>query len=52
MNLTFVGHQSWLISHKDTNILVDPVLGSKMGNSRYIKFDMYPPRDVDINNMP
>ncbi|MDR0219566.1 MAG: MBL fold metallo-hydrolase [Enterobacteriaceae bacterium] len=52
MKLTFIGHQSWLVSHKNTNILVDPVLGSTMGNSRYIKFEMYPPRDVDINNMP
>ncbi|MCC8382561.1 hypothetical protein GPY51_09020 [Photorhabdus laumondii subsp. laumondii] len=52
MQLTFIGHQSWLISHKNTNILVDPVLGPTMGNSRYIKFEIYPPRDIDISNMP
>jgi len=54
MNLStvFIGHQSWMVSLKKTNILVDPVLTKSFGTSPNLRFRVYPPRVLDLNSMP
>ncbi|WP_395686322.1 MBL fold metallo-hydrolase [Caenimonas koreensis] len=52
LSFTFIGHQTWLLSSPDANILLDPVLERSFGNSKHINFEIYPPRSVDIERMP
>ncbi len=52
ISFTFIGHQTWLISTPDAQLLLDPVLGPAFGNSEHISFEVYPPREVDIQQMP
>ncbi len=52
MELTFVGHQTWFISHGDTHLLLDPVLDEHFGHCREVDFRVYPPRHVDVAKMP
>lgn len=46
MELTFLGHQSWLATSGSTRILIDPILTPYFGNCAAIKFPIYPPREV------
>jgi|APLak6261674355_1056100.scaffolds.fasta_scaffold00157_8 hypothetical protein len=52
MDLTFLGHQGWMISSDGTNILLDPVLESNFGHSEGTDFRVYPARSIDIDSMP
>jgi L-ascorbate metabolism protein UlaG (beta-lactamase superfamily) len=54
IEITFVGHQTWLLSAAGTNVLVDPILGTRFGNSIESMYEMrlYPPRRVDFDAMP
>jgi hypothetical protein len=52
VDLTFLGHQSWLISENDTNILLDPVLSDKFGYDTVHGIEIYPPRTIDLKKMP
>ncbi|EIY6180527.1 MBL fold metallo-hydrolase [Vibrio parahaemolyticus] len=47
INMTFIGHQSWLIECNGTKLLVDPVLTESFGNSLDVTFLVYPPRIVN-----
>lgn len=54
MNIStvFIGHQSWMISLGNTNILVDPVLTKSFGTSSNLRFRIYPPRIIELDVMP
>jgi hypothetical protein len=52
MKLTFLGHQSWIVSHNGTNIYVDPVLTESFGHGVTTQFPIFPPRTVDWSNLP
>lgn len=52
MELTFLGHQTWLISHGSTNVIIDPLLLNKFGHSSDINFEIFPSRSIQIEDMP
>jgi hypothetical protein len=52
MELVFLGHQSWLISHGRTNVLLDPLLLESFGHSPEAQFQIYPPRTIDHRRLP
>lgn len=52
MELTFIGHQSWMISDQNYNILVDPILLASFGASKYCQFNIVPSRSVDFRRLP
>jgi hypothetical protein len=52
MELVFLGHQSWLISHKSTNVLLDPLLLNSFGHCEAVNFEVYPPRTIKVPAMP
>ncbi len=47
MRATFIGHQTWLIEHGATKILIDPLLCEDFGLVDQYRIDIYPPRSVD-----
>jgi hypothetical protein len=52
MEATFLGHQTWLISHDGSGVLVDPVLTDTFGHSDAISSLVFPPRRIDVAAMP
>jgi len=52
IDLTFVGHQTWLLSRQDTHVLLDPVLGPSFGHCPYVEFRVFPLREVRLEAMP
>lgn len=51
MNLTFLGHQGWMLSSGNANFLIDPILLESFGLSKNgPKFKIYPTRKV--NQLP
>jgi L-ascorbate metabolism protein UlaG (beta-lactamase superfamily) len=52
MKATFLGHQSWLISSSNTNLLIDPVLYNSFGSDDDNSIEIYPPREINISRMP
>ena len=52
MRLTFIGHQSWMIEHGSTCVLLDPVLADRFGHCPDVDFQVFPPRKVDVERMP
>jgi hypothetical protein len=49
---TYLGHQSWFIESPHHSVLVDPVLTRTFGNSDTLKLEIWPPRVIDVNQMP
>ncbi|PRP92210.1 Beta-lactamase superfamily domain protein [Enhygromyxa salina] len=49
--LTFLGHQGWLLSTATTNLLIDPLLGDHFGHGGLLG-DLYPPRTLDLARFP
>src|SRR6185436_5682562 len=52
MRLTFLGHQSWFVSHGRTNLLIDPLFLSSFGNSSELQLEIWPPRHSRLEAMP
>ncbi|MBX9702561.1 MAG: MBL fold metallo-hydrolase [Silvanigrellaceae bacterium] len=52
MEVTFLGHQGWMLSSQETHILIDPVLTDTFGTSKELQFKIYPPRSIDHNQLP
>ena len=52
MEVTLLGHQSWLITSGNTNILIDPVLYDSFGSGDDNSIEIYPPRLINFNVMP
>lgn len=52
MKVTFLGHQSWLVSNNNTHILIDPVLYDGFGSIDDNGIEIFPPRKIDIDLMP
>ncbi|MFF0629895.1 MBL fold metallo-hydrolase [Streptomyces sp. NPDC004296] len=52
LQLTFLGHQTWLVEGDDHRILVDPVLGQGFGLSPALEFRIWPPREINVDQMP
>jgi hypothetical protein len=52
MEITFLGHQGWSVSHGDTHVLLDPILCRSFGHSSSVEFEIYPPRDILLDKMP
>ena len=46
-----LGHQGWLLSSASTRVLVDPLLGDRMGHGGHVG-PMYPPRRIDFAAFP
>jgi hypothetical protein len=51
-DVTFLGHQGWLIETPSTRLLVDPLLGPGLGNMPEDGFDVFPPRRIDLEAFP
>jgi hypothetical protein len=51
-DVTFLGHQGWLIESTSTRVLVDPLLGPGLGNMPDDGLDVYPPRQIDLRAFP
>jgi hypothetical protein len=51
-SVTFIGHQSWLVEVAGTRILVDPMLTDSFGHSGKLRFEIYPAREVAVQDMP
>jgi len=49
--VTFLGHQGWLVSTGDTNILIDPLLTASFGHGGGAG-TLYPPRSLDVAGFP
>ncbi|WP_044875311.1 MBL fold metallo-hydrolase [Pseudomonas sp. LFM046] len=47
MKVVFIGHQTWLVEHKNTKILIDPLLCEDFGLVDELRIEIYPPRRVD-----
>ncbi|AJO78423.1 MULTISPECIES: MBL fold metallo-hydrolase [Pseudomonas] len=47
MRAIFVGHQTWLVEHASTRILIDPLLCEDFGLVDEHRIEIYPPRTVD-----
>ena len=45
--LTFLGHQGWLVETATTNLLIDPLLGDRMGHGGLLG-EIYPPRKLEL----
>lgn len=52
MELTFLGHQSWLASQSDTHLLIDPLLLDTFGHSKHRALAIYPPRKIYLEKFP
>ncbi len=52
MEVTLLGHQSWLITSGNTNILIDPVLYDSFGSGDDNSIEIYPPRLINFKAMP
>ncbi|QXH47817.1 MBL fold metallo-hydrolase [Pseudomonas xanthosomatis] len=47
MRAVFIGHQTWLVEHGSTRILIDPLLCEDFGLVDEYRIEIYPPRTVD-----
>src|SRR6185436_10787934 len=52
MDITFIGHQSFMVHHGATRILVDPLLEREFGLSQTPRLEVFPSRTVDLKAMP
>jgi hypothetical protein len=52
MELTFLGHQTWMISHKSSCILIDPILKDSFGAEAINRIEIFPPRTIEFNEAP
>jgi hypothetical protein len=52
LQLTFLGHQTWLVEGDGHRIVVDPVLGQGFGLSPALEFRIWPPREIAVDQMP
>ena len=52
MEITFVGHQTWLVESNDTRIIVDPILEDSMGAGNILDIQIYPPRVILPSKQP
>lgn len=51
LRATFIGHQGWLLSSEDTNVLIDPLLTDRFGHGG-LAGRVFPPRRFDFDRMP
>lgn len=49
MRAIFVGHQTWLVEHGSTRVLIDPLLCEDFGLIDEHRIEIYPPRTVDTS---
>ncbi|WP_080636052.1 MBL fold metallo-hydrolase [Salinispora mooreana] len=52
LKATLLGHQSWAIADDSTALLVDPVITRTFGNSELVRFEIWPPREVILDQIP
>lgn len=52
MNITCIGHHSWIVCNRNLNVYIDPVLKFSFGSTKGLRFPIKPYRDVDHNNLP
>lgn len=50
LQLTFLGHQSWLVTAADVAVLIDPILGSHIGAT--LRLPVHPPREICVDALP
>jgi hypothetical protein len=50
--VTFLGHQGWLIESNRTRLVVDPLFGPGLGNMPEDGFEVFPPRKLDLDAFP
>ncbi|MEM6995860.1 MAG: MBL fold metallo-hydrolase [Myxococcota bacterium] len=49
--VTFLGHQGWLVRSPSTCILIDPILTERFGHGGHVG-RVYPPRRIDVAAFP
>lgn len=47
--ITNVGHQTWFVHGEVADILVDPVITRTFGNDSALQFEIWPPREVELD---
>ena len=52
MDLTFIGHQRWCVQDGGTTLLIDPLVGPRMGHSATSRLEVFPTRSVYVEQMP
>ncbi|MEE4544059.1 MBL fold metallo-hydrolase [Streptomyces sp. V4-01] len=52
LELTFLGHQTWLVQGAGRSVLVDPVLAPAFGLPGRAECRVWPPRAIDTDAMP
>ena len=52
MELTFIGHQSWMVSVGNSHLLIDPIMESSFGYQSIKRIEIYPPRNCEMALMP
>ncbi|MFD5900079.1 MBL fold metallo-hydrolase [Streptomyces microflavus] len=52
LELTFLGHQTWLVQGGGHRVLIDPVLKPAFGLPGSAECRVWPPRDIDADGMP
>ncbi|MBF6095739.1 MBL fold metallo-hydrolase [Nocardia cyriacigeorgica] len=52
LTTTYIGQQSWMLTVGTVRVLVDPVLTASFGNSDELRFEIWPPRRVEIDDLP
>jgi hypothetical protein len=50
--VTFLGHQGWLLSSRETHIMADPLLDDTFGACREAGLFVYPPREINCEKAP
>jgi hypothetical protein len=48
ISATCLGHQTWLVEGADGRVLVDPVVTRSFGNDPGLRFEIWPPREIDV----
>lgn len=51
-DVTYLGHQGWLVEAGATRVLVDPLLTDGVGNMGADALEVYPPRRIDLASFP
>lgn len=50
--VTFLGHQGWLVATRRAAVLIDPLLREEFGDVQRLRYAVYPPRVMDRGALP
>lgn len=52
LRVTFLGHQGWALSAKETTLLIDPLFHEGIGDGQDYYLKLYPPRQLELTKLP